>query len=162
LSKGATENDAVTVLEREDTRIRPTLSRSPSSSRMIVERTHYHAKPGRAADVLATRRRASEVRVALGLPRGQILVKADPAGDGPDVTWECGFPDAGAHARDLEARDRSPEFAAVRSRMTALIVRFERLVLVADDAPGEAALDPARSIVPAEVRIPPRTSSPSP
>jgi dienelactone hydrolase len=120
---------------------------------MVIERTHYHAKPGRVGDVLATRRRASEVRVALGLPPGRILAKADPAGDGPDVTWECAFPDAAAHARDLEARDRSPEFAAVRSRMTGLIDRFERLVLVADDPLGESAPDPARPVVPAEVRI---------
>ena len=68
-------------------------------SAMLVERTHYYAKPGRAAEVLATRRRASEVRVALGLPHGRILAKADPAGDGPDVTWECAFPDATAQAR---------------------------------------------------------------
>ncbi len=121
---------------------------------MLVERTHYHAKPGRAGDVLATRRRASEVRAALGLPPGRILTKADPAGDGPDVTWECAFPDAAAHARDLKARDRSPEFAAVRARMTAILDRFERLVLVADDEPRAIEPDALGPIVPIEVRIP--------
>lgn len=121
---------------------------------MLVERTHYYAKPGRAAEVLATRRRASEIRVALGLPPGRILAKADPGSEGPDVTWECGFRDATAHARDLEARGRSPEFAAVRARMTALIDRFERLVLVEDDAASaEAGPDAARPVVPAEVRV---------
>ena len=121
---------------------------------MLVERTHYYAKPGRAAEVLATRRRASEIRVALGLPPGRILAKADPGSEGPDVTWECGFRDATAHARDLEARGRSPEFAAVRARMTALIDRFERLVLVEDDAASaEAEPDAARPVVPAEVRV---------
>ena len=54
------------------------------------------------------------------------------------MTWECAFPDAAAHARDLEVRGRSPEFAAVRARMTALIDRFERLILVAD-GDGSAA-----------------------
>ena len=121
---------------------------------MLVERTHYHAKPGRAGDVLATRRRASEVRVALGLPPGRILTKADPGGGGPDVTWECAFPDAAAHARDLEARDRSAEFAAVRARMTALLDRFERLTLVADDEPRATEADAFGPIVPAEVRLP--------
>jgi dienelactone hydrolase len=120
---------------------------------MLVERTHYYAKPGRAADVLTTRRRASEVRVALGLAHGRILAKADPHGDGPDVTWECAFADAAAHARDLEARGRSPEFEAVRARMTALIDRFERLVLVADDDQGDTEPDAARPVVPAEVRV---------
>jgi dienelactone hydrolase len=121
---------------------------------MLVERTHYYAKPGRAAEVLAARRRASEVRVALGLRHGRILAKADPGGDGPDVTWECAFPDADAHARDLEARRQSPEFAAVRARMTALIDRFERLVLVPDAAASaDAEPDAARPVVPAEVHV---------
>jgi dienelactone hydrolase len=127
---------------------------------MLIERTHYYAKPGRAADVLATRRRASEIRRTLGLPYGRIVVKAGPEGEGPDVSWECAFPDAAAHARDLEARDRSPEFAAVRARMTSLIDRFERLLLRADDdAPGDGEPDGARAVAPAEVRIPsgPRT-----
>jgi len=122
---------------------------------MVVERTHYYAKPGRGAEVLATRRSASEVRRALGLPYGRILVKAEPQGEGPDVSWECAFPDATSHARDLEARARSPEFAAVRARMTALIDRFERLVLVSDpDGSGEGEPDGARAVTPTEVRIP--------
>jgi carboxymethylenebutenolidase len=122
---------------------------------MLVERTHYYAKPGHAADVLATRRQASTVRVSLGLPYGRILAKADPGGDGPDVSWECGFPDPAAHARDLDARGQSPEFGAVRARMTALLDRFERLVLVADaDASDDAEPDGGRSVVPVEVFIP--------
>ncbi len=115
---------------------------------MLVERTHYYAKPGRAAEVLATRQRACAVRVALGLPAGRVLARVDPAGEGPDVTWECAFADAGAHARDLEARARSAEFAAVRAHMTSLIDRFERLVLApAGEAPPEPAAAP--SVVPA-------------
>lgn len=122
---------------------------------MLVERTHYHAKPGRTAEVLATRRRASEVRVTLGLQPGRILAKADPGGDGPDVTWECAFPDAAAHAQDLEARGQSPEFGVVRVRMTALIDRFERLVLVVDaDPSADVEPDGARPVVPVEVHVP--------
>ena len=121
---------------------------------MVVERTHYYAKTGRAAEVLATRRRASEVRISLGLPYGWILVKAEPVGEGPDVTWECAFPDAAAHARDLEARAGSPEFTAVRARMTALIDRFERLVLADPGAASGGEPDGARPVAPAEVRIP--------
>ena len=67
-------------------------------------------------------------RVSIGLPHGRILAKADPAGAGPDVTWECAFADEAAHARDLAARDGSAAFAAVRARMTAAIDRFERLI----------------------------------
>ena len=114
----------------------------------IVERTCYYAKPGRAAEVLATRRVACDVRVRLGLPRGKIVVKLDPDGDGPDVAWECGFPSAEAHARDLAARAASPEFEAVRARMTALLARFERQVARRDTAPE------ARAVVPREARFP--------
>ena len=121
---------------------------------MVVERTHYYAKPGRIAEVLATRRHASEVRRAIGLPSGRILVKAELQGDGPDVTWECAFPDAAGHARDLEARAESPEFAAVRARMTSLIDRFERLVLRADADVVDGDQDGARAVTPTEVRIP--------
>ena len=122
---------------------------------MVVERTHYYAKSGRAAEVLATRRHASEVRRALGLPYGRILVKTESQGEGPEVTWECAFPDATAHARDLEARAQSPEFAAVRARMTALIDRFERLVLRSDPGvTGDGDQDGTRAMAPAEVRIP--------
>ena len=57
---------------------------------MIVERTHYYAKPGLSERVLAIRRRASLVRIALGLDAGRIRTKT--GGDGPDVSWECAFP----------------------------------------------------------------------
>ena len=121
---------------------------------MLIERTHYYAKPGLAPEVLATRRRASQVRVALGLAHGRILAKADPTGEGPDVTWECAFPDAAAQAADLAARGRSPEFEAVRARMVTLIDRFERLVLVEEGDPRDAGSDAARPVAPAEVRVP--------
>jgi len=94
---------------------------------MIIERTHYFAKPGQADRVLAIRRRACEVRVRIGLPAGTIRVKADPAADGPDVAWECAFPDDATHRADLDARAQSAEFEAVRAEMKAAIGRFERL-----------------------------------
>jgi hypothetical protein len=105
-------------------------------STVVIERTHYYAKPGRAAEVLRTRRRASEVRRRLGLPAGRIFTRSATAAEGPDVVWECAFADPAAHARDLDARARSEEFGAVRAHMTALIDRFERLVLVPDPDPG--------------------------
>jgi hypothetical protein len=103
---------------------------------MLIERTGYWARPGQAGAVLDTRRRASEIRARLGLPRGAIVVKTDPRGDGPDVSWECDFETAEAHAADLAAREASPEFAAVRAEMQALIVRFERQVFRRDEPPA--------------------------
>src|SRR5580700_1633398 len=100
----------------------------------VVERTGYFAKPGRAAEVLATRRRACAVRLAIGLPAGEIFVKHQ-SGDGsePDVAWQCAFPDAEAQAVDLAARGASPAFEEVRAEMRALIARFERHVYATAD-----------------------------
>ena len=43
---------------------------------MIVAINHYYAKPGCEADVLAQRLKACDVRTALGLPRGRVLLRA--------------------------------------------------------------------------------------
>jgi hypothetical protein len=96
----------------------------------VVERTHYYAKPGLAAEVLDVRRKASAVRVSIGLPAGEIFVKY-PGGDGsePDVAWQCTFADVAAREADLAARAASPEFESVRVQMRQLYARFERQVL---------------------------------
>lgn len=124
---------------------------------MIIERTHYFAHPGRAASVLATRRRACDVRLAMGLRSGAIHMKADPSADGPDVSWSCGFPDKAAHAADLRARAASADFEAVRAQMRLLIQRFERLVetTVPRDPAWGAEVDPARLVTaPVEQEFP--------
>jgi hypothetical protein len=95
----------------------------------IVERTQYYAKPGLAAEVLDVRRKASGVRVSIGLPAGEIFVK-HPGGDGsePDVAWQCTFADAASRDADLAARAASAEFESVRVQMRKLYARFERQV----------------------------------
>src|SRR5262245_50511605 len=101
----------------------------PTNAIMIVERTHYFAKPGLAAEVLDVRRWASAVRVSIGLPAGEIFIK-HPGGDGsePDVAWQCTFADAAAREADLAARAASTEFENVRVQMRKLYARFERQV----------------------------------
>ncbi|MEM8590433.1 MAG: dienelactone hydrolase family protein [Pseudomonadota bacterium] len=99
-----------------------------------IERTHYFAKPGRAAEVLEARCAASRVRTAIGLPAGRISVRADGSDPGPDVEWECRFTDRAARDADLAARAASPDFEAARRHMSSLIDKFERHVLdVAND-----------------------------
>lgn len=122
---------------------------------MIVERTHYYAKPGLAEQVLATRRRASLVRIVLGLPAGKI--KSKSGGDGPDVTWECAFANEAEHGADLAARGRSADFEAVRAEMRRLIECFERCV-ERDAGMGEAHWSGDRDLVglaiaPEEIRF---------
>jgi hypothetical protein len=101
----------------------------PANAMGIVERTHYFAKPGLAAEVLDTRRKASAVRVSIGLPAGEIFVK-HPGGDGsePDVAWQCTFADLAARDADLAARAASAEFESVRLQMRKLYARFERQI----------------------------------
>ena len=98
---------------------------------MIVETTNYFAKPGMKEAVLLHRRKGSALRVALGLPAGDIFVNR---GDkGPDIRWECRFADQAALDADLAARDLSPEFAIQRTEMGQLIQQFERHIFTSDD-----------------------------
>ncbi len=99
---------------------------------VMIERTHYFAHPGQAGAVLETRQRACAVRLAIGVPPGEIFAR-HPSGDGsePDVAWQCAFADEAAQRRDLDARAASPAFEAVRAEMRALIARFERQVFAA-------------------------------
>ena len=101
----------------------------PTNVTLIVERTQYFAKPGLAAEVLDVRRKASAVRLSIGLPAGEIFVK-HPGGDGsePDVAWQCTFADVVARDADLAARAASTEFESVRVQMRKLYARFERQV----------------------------------
>jgi hypothetical protein len=82
-----------------------------------------------AAEVLDVRRKASAVRLSIGLPAGEIFVK-HPGGDGsePDVAWQCTFADVDARDADLAARAASAEFESVRLQMRKLYARFERQV----------------------------------
>src|SRR5262245_31488702 len=71
-----------------------------------------------AAEVLDVRRKASAVRLSIGLPAGEIFVK-HPGGDGsePDVAWQCTFVDVDARDAALAARAASAEFESVRMQM---------------------------------------------
>ena len=72
---------------------------------MIVEATNYFARNGNTSEVLEQRRRATAIRVSLGLDTGRILVKVD--GDGPNVRWECAFASQEEYEADRAARKAS-------------------------------------------------------
>lgn len=93
---------------------------------MIVEITNYYARPGMEGQVLAQRRRATTIRVALGLPPGRIFKRLE--GEGPDVRWECAFATRDDYERDRAARAASAEFEAAKTAMHGLVARFERHV----------------------------------
>jgi hypothetical protein len=91
---------------------------------LIVEITHYYARPGQAEAVLEQRRHATALRVRLGLAPGRIFRKLE--GAGPDARWECSYATREDYERDLAARAGSKEFAAAREAMHGLLERFER------------------------------------
>lgn len=105
---------------------------------MLVEKTNYIAKPGKAKDVLHIRRAASEVRTALGLPAGRIFVKQGQETEGPDVSWECTHPSLEAYQQDLEQRAASPDFVNIRQRMEQAVDHFERHLNSIDGAGDNA------------------------
>ena len=98
----------------------------------VIERTHYFAHPGRAAEVLAMRRRACRVRLDEGLPPARSL-PGRRAAMAPSRTCRgsARFPMRRAQRADLAARAASAAFEAVRAEMRTLIARFERQVLAA-------------------------------
>jgi hypothetical protein len=101
----------------------------PTDAIRVVERTHYYAKPGLAAEILDLRRKACAVRLSIRLPAGEVFVKHSGGDDSePDVAWQCTFADAAARDADLAARAASAEFESVRVQMRKLYARFERQV----------------------------------
>ena len=107
---------------------------------MFVERTHYYAKPGNEEAVRKMRERACDVRVAMGLPRGHVLYKANGDG-GPDVVWEREYGSVEEHDEDLAARAESADFEAVRTQLQTLVTRFERHTYQRADADNSTSLE---------------------
>lgn len=93
---------------------------------VIISHNYYYACPGHAAAVLRQRLSASDVREAIGLPRGHALRRIAGADDLPDVIWELEFNNLAAHHTDMAARAASPAFEAIRQGMRRLYRRFER------------------------------------
>jgi len=124
---------------------------------MITERTVYLPKPGKLDAVLATRRRACEIRRTIGLRTGEISVESGEGGTPVQIQWQCTFADEAAHKADLDARADSPDFEAVRQTMTGLIDKFERQILrpvpMVDSHLSQQMMT-GQPIVPEEVRFP--------
>jgi hypothetical protein len=92
----------------------------------VVEQTSYYAKPGMEKEVYEHRIHACDVRQKLGLPRGRVWRRVGGAGDLPDVIWQLEYSDQNAMKRDLDEREKSPEFGRVRSVMNNLTSKFSR------------------------------------
>lgn len=109
---------------------------------MILALNFYYANNGQEDAVRRQRLLASDVRVKLGIPRGQVLWLAQGTPELPTVIWACPFVDAKAHEADMWTRHFSPEFEQVRAGMRQLTHRFERVLYKVEDGVAEAMLAP--------------------
>jgi len=108
---------------------------------------YYAHAPELSAEILATRLRASQVRLDIGIPHGRVFKCVSPHADLPDVMWDCPFADASGHDRDMDACAASPEFDAVRAHMRAMLRRFGRVLYAIDLASAANATDDVGSLV---------------
>lgn len=99
-----------------------------SAPSVLALNWYFARSPDLAAEVLATRLRACEVREQLGVPAGRVLRRLSGEGDLPDVIWDCPFDSAAQHDADMAARAASADFEAVRANMRNLTRRFERVL----------------------------------
>lgn len=125
----------------------------------VIEQTAYTPKPGRFADVLATRHKASRIRLAeLGLPAGRVYAGGGD-GEAARVFWQCHFPSREAQVADMAARAASAAFTQVRADMTTLIDDFSRDVLELASSPRDVIREhpiAGTAIVPEVVTFPAR------
>lgn len=96
----------------------------PDPPRRIVFQNRYYAKPGKAEEVYQWRLHASDVRVALGLRRGQVYRGA--GGDQPDAVWQLELSPEEAAAELERGNVVSAQFDPVAEHMSTLLRHFER------------------------------------
>lgn len=96
----------------------------PDLPRRIVFQNRYYAKPGKAEEVYQWRLHASDVRVELGLARGQVF--RGRGGDEPDAIWQLELSPAEAAAELAQMKTVSAQFDPVAEHMSTLLRHFER------------------------------------
>ncbi|HPU17016.1 MAG TPA: hypothetical protein PK808_13080 [Polymorphobacter sp.] len=96
----------------------------PDPPRRIVFQNRYYAKPGKEDEVYQWRLHASDVRVQLGLRRGQVYRGA--GGDQPDAVWQLELSPEEAVAEQKRGKEVSAQFDPVADHMSTLLRHFER------------------------------------
>jgi len=100
---------------------------------MILVVNRYFARPGAAESVLATRWRASARLAELGLPVGQIFVRARASDAGPDVIWQCTYASPAERRLVTDRLSADAAFEAIRAEQASQLARFEREVFELDE-----------------------------
>jgi hypothetical protein len=96
----------------------------PDPPRKIVFQNRYYAKPGKEEEVYQWRLHASDVRVQLGLRRGEVYRGA--GGDQPDAVWQLELSPEDAIAELERGKVVSAQFDPVAEHMSTLLRHFER------------------------------------
>lgn len=101
------------------------------ASQCVIQQNFYYPRAGNEEEALATRLKANQIRVALGVPAGRVLRAAQPGAEnnGPGgafyLTSQVEFENRAAADRYAEILAGSAEFAAVRGHMQTLLEKFE-------------------------------------
>ena len=112
----------------------------PDPPRKIVVQNRYYAKPGKAEEVYQWRLHASEVRVKLGLHRGEVYRGA--GGSEPDAVWQLELSPEEMAAELSHGEKVSAQFDPVADHMGTLLRHFERrryVEIMHYEAPGTPA-----------------------
>lgn len=104
--------------------------RFADSTTPIVVQNFYFPKPGKEAEVLEYRKKASQVRAQLGLAVGRILQRTSESTTQPYLIWECEYPSMKAREEDVARLDQSDDFKKVSDHMGTLLEKFDRSVSV--------------------------------
>jgi hypothetical protein len=97
----------------------------PSDGAAIIQ-VAYYAKPGKADEVFRHRQHVSDLLEKMGLPPGRVMRRTSGSSEGPDVMWECEYPDAVVLDQALKSAQANAEFEQARQYMSTLILKGER------------------------------------
>lgn len=101
---------------------------------MIVEQLRYFIVDEEAITEAVQRRRAmDDVRGALGIAKGKILVADPPLDEGPAIVWQCLYESEHALAVAEAAITGSSEYAAPRNKLSEIVSRIEIELYTTDE-----------------------------
>ena len=93
----------------------------------VIQQNFYYPRAGNGEEALATRLKANEIRVRLGVPTGRVLRVAQP-GTGFYLTSQVEYENQAAADKYNGILEGSAEFVAVRAHMRPLLEKFETVI----------------------------------
>ncbi len=95
----------------------------------LIQQNFYYPRAGNEEEALATRLKANEIRVRLGVPTGRVLRVAQPGtGIAFYLTSQVEYENQAAADKYNAILEGSAEFVAVRAHMRPLLEKFETVI----------------------------------